>query len=114
MIFRKILIVVLPALMLLSCSEEVILTEEKLPDEIFYVENSNRPYSGRCVIYYKNSKQVHYLYYFDKGILNGDFKSYYKSGAVEFEGKYFDGELFGELIRYNEDGTVKLKTTFAD
>jgi antitoxin component YwqK of YwqJK toxin-antitoxin module len=99
--------------MLLSCNKEVILTEEKLPEEIFYAENSSHPFSGRCVIYYKNSKQVHYLYHFEKGILSGDFKSYYKSGSVEFEGNYYDGELAGDLIRYNEDGTVKLKSTFA-
>jgi antitoxin component YwqK of YwqJK toxin-antitoxin module len=111
--FYKLLLLLLPVLMV-NCAREVILTDETLPDEIFYPEGTNTPYTGNCIVYYKNTKYIHYTFTFKKGILNGAFKSYFRNGKVEYSGKYYDGELVGEFTKYNENGSVALTYQFND
>ena len=95
-----------------GCSKEIVLTEETLPDEIYCPQDCNKPYTGKCVIYYNNSKTVHYAFYFEDGILNGKFTSFFKNGKIEYLGNYEDGELAGEFIKYDENGAVNLTYTF--
>jgi hypothetical protein len=111
--FYKLLLILLP-IMLGSCTKEVILTDETLPDEIFYQEGTSTPYTGKCIIYYKNTTVVRYSFTFNKGILNGVFKSYFRNGKVEYSGNYYDGELTGEFTKYNENGSVDLTYQFKD
>lgn len=105
---------ILLPLLLAGCTKEIILTEEKLPDEIFYPKNSNIPYTGKCIIHYKNTDKIHYTFHFEKGILNGEFRSYFTNGKTEYLGNYCDGELSGDLLRYNEEGEVTLKYHFQE
>ncbi len=99
---------ILLLLLSVGCAKEVILTDETLPDEIFYVEGTNKPYTGKCVVYYKNTKDLHYTFTFENGILNGAFKSYFRNGKVEYSANYYDGELAGNLTKYQENGAVEL------
>lgn len=92
----------------------MVLTEETIPDNIFYVGNSNKPYTGKCLIYYSNSNKVHYTFTYKNGILNGPFKSYFENGKVEYEGIYFEGELSGVFKKYDEEGTEKLNCILKD
>ncbi len=111
--FFKFLLLLLP-IIIFSCTKEVTLTDETLPDEVFYLEGKSTPYTGKCIVYYKNTKNVHYTFTFEKGILNGDFKSYFRNGKVEYSGNYYDGELAGEFTKYSENGEVNLTYQFKD
>jgi len=97
-----------------SCNKEVILTEGLLPDEIFYPEGSSTPFNGKCLVYFKNSRQIHYIFNYKKGILEGSFMIYHKNGQVEFKGNYTSGELTGELLKYYDNGSLNSKYTITN
>ena len=96
------------AILFQGCKEEIVLTEQTIPDEILYVENSRIPYTGKCVIYYNRTHLVHYTFNYEKGVLNGSFEGFYKNGRIQYKGNYNDGELAGQFIKYNEAGSVEL------
>lgn len=93
-------------LMFSGCSKEITLAEDQIPDEIFYLKDQAAPFTGKCIINYSNSSQVHYIFHYRKGILNGAFQSFYKDGKLRDNGNYVDGELEGKFIRYAEDGVT--------
>lgn len=112
-IFYKLLLLLFPFI-ISSCASEVVLTDETLPDEIFYKEGTSKPYTGKCVVYYQNTRDIHYSFTFEKGILNGPFKSYFRNGKVEYAGNYLNGELAGEFKKYDENGEINLTCQLKD
>jgi antitoxin component YwqK of YwqJK toxin-antitoxin module len=112
-IFYRLLLLLFP-IIISSCANEVVLTDETLPEEIFYKEGTNKPYTGRCVVYYRNTKNIHYTFTFEKGILNGAFASYFRNGKIEYSGNYNNGELVGNFTKYDENGTVNLTCQLND
>jgi antitoxin component YwqK of YwqJK toxin-antitoxin module len=100
------IVVLLLLVMFSGCSNEITITEEQLPDEIFYLEGQSSPFTGKCFINYSNSSQLHYMFSYKKGVLNGPYQSYYKDGKLKDQGNYVDGELYGKFIRYAEDGVI--------
>jgi antitoxin component YwqK of YwqJK toxin-antitoxin module len=95
-------------ILIVGCRNEIVLTEQTIPDEILYIENSRIPYTGKCLIYYNQTKLVHYTLNYENGILNGPFESFFKSGQTQYKGTYYDGELTGRFLKYNEDGLMIL------
>lgn len=111
---RAIILIFLFVALVTGCKKEVILTEETIPDEIFYIEHSNKPYTGKCLIYYSNTQQIHYILSYKDGILNGPFASYFRNGKAEYQGMYFEGELSGVFKKYNQDGKEALSCVIKD
>lgn len=95
-----------------GCRNVIVLTEETLSDGIMYAEKSSVPFTGKCVVYYKNTKNLHYTFQYKKGILDGDFKSFFRNGKLEYAGEYSNGELSGKLVKYDESGNVNLTCQF--
>lgn len=108
------LLLLLFTIIISSCASEVVLTDETLPDEIYYKEGTNKPYTGKCVVYYRNTKNIHYTFTFEKGILHGAFTSYFRNGKIEYSGNYYNGELAGDFTKYDENGTVSLTCQLKD
>lgn len=106
--------ILLLATLFQGCKEEIVLTEQTIPDEILYIENSRIPYTGKCIIYYQKTNQIHYTFNYEKGILNGPFEGFYKNGKIQFKGNYSDGELAGKFLKYNESGAIVLNYQIQD
>lgn len=89
-----------------SCStNKIVLTEDQLSEDVFFLENEIKPFTGKCVIYYTDSKVVKEEMHFTDGILNGTHTSYYKNGQLKREGKFLNGNLEGTWVGYSENGT---------
>lgn len=93
------------ALGLTSCSQKnVVLTEDKIPEDIFYLENDLKPFTGTCTIYYRNTDAIKEIMNFKNGILNGSHVSYYKNGKIKRSGIYRNGNLNGKWTGYDPEG----------
>ncbi|NJK94592.1 MAG: hypothetical protein HC905_06380 [Bacteroidales bacterium] len=101
---NSLILTVLIFILMTSCKREVILSEDQIPDDIFYQDKQTTPFTGKCLIYYYKTNQVHYVFNYSEGVLNGSYLCYYKSGSIQYEGNYQNGELNGEFKRYNENG----------
>lgn len=89
-----------------SCTQRtIVLTEDQLPQDVFYQEDALKPFEGACLIYYTGTKNIKEEMYFDNGILNGPHISYYKNGNIKRKGNYKNGYLNGSWVMFNEKGT---------
>ncbi|MCG8700976.1 MAG: hypothetical protein MI922_23190 [Bacteroidales bacterium] len=98
-----------------SCNErEIILSDEELPDDIFYLKNELKPYSGVCVVNFSNSDKTKEMMRFKDGILHGERISFYSNGKVKLQGSYNMGKLNGVWERYSVNGELVYKATYKD
>lgn len=99
--------------LIVGCSKEiVVVTEEQMPNDILYLDTQSEPYNGKCVVYYHKSEQIHYVFNYEEGILNGAYLDYYKNGKIKQTCNYSAGELDGVFTRYDENGKVRSKYLF--
>jgi antitoxin component YwqK of YwqJK toxin-antitoxin module len=88
-----------------SCTKRtIVITEDNIPEDIFYLENEIKPFSGECKIFYSNTENIKEVMTFKNGILNGKHISYYKNGQIKREGSYYNGNLNGKWVGYAPDG----------
>ena len=100
---------------------EIKIIEEKLVEESslnfrndkYYPVNSNTPYTGKIVTYYKNGQFEENRSYKD-GKLDGVSKWYYENGQLEYSKNYKDGKLDGVFEEYDENGQLKESGSFKD
>jgi antitoxin component YwqK of YwqJK toxin-antitoxin module len=106
-------LIILLALLNVACSENgVVLTDEQIPDDIFYLKDQIKPYSGKCYIYYSKSKVLKEEMNFKKGILDGEHISYFQNGQIKRKGSYNNGQLNGKWTNYNEDGKLVFEVEY--
>jgi antitoxin component YwqK of YwqJK toxin-antitoxin module len=89
----------------ISCSPKtVVLTEENVPEDIFYLKDEIKPFTGTCHIYFHNTKILKEELNFTDGILHGQRVSYYKNGQVKKIGTYKAGRYDGTWTGYCKEG----------
>lgn len=99
------IIILLITLLFSSCGErKVILTEDELPKDIFYLTDEIKPFTGKCLIYYTESDNLKEEISFKDGILNGEHRSFYPSGQLKRIGNYSEGYYNGTWISFDEKG----------
>ena len=99
-------IIILLAVLSMSCSNKtVILTEGNLPEDIFYLQDEIKPFSGKCYIYFHNSELIKEELNFKDGILHGLRVSYFKNGQIKRQGFYNIGKYNGTWKGFNELGS---------
>ena len=93
------------SILTISCSQNTItLTEEELPEDVFYLDNKITPFSGKCLIYFTESEVIKEELHFKNGIQDGPHISYYKSGEIKRKGTYKDGLMNGTWTMFSETG----------
>lgn len=110
----KVLVLSLSILLLAtSCNtKKIVLTEDQLPDDIFYLENQIRPFSGECVVLFQDGQGVKELLTFKDGILDGIRESYYPNGQLSRKGQYLNGKLHGKWTAWDEKGNLKYEVHY--
>lgn len=107
------LLIAFLAIVLSSCTRnEVVITETEIPEDIFYLHDELKPYSGRCLVYYTNSEIVKDVMHYKQGYLNGERKSFYKNGQIKFQGDYNYGKLNGTWKKFTDSGEVIFIATY--
>jgi antitoxin component YwqK of YwqJK toxin-antitoxin module len=90
-----------------SCSgRKVVLGENEIPEDVFYLPDEIKPYTGKCLVYYANTEKIKDEMCFKKGLLHGKWISYYKNGSVKCTGYYEHGNLDGKWKGYDENGKM--------
>jgi antitoxin component YwqK of YwqJK toxin-antitoxin module len=102
------------ALVFSSCSREIVITGDDIKTEVFYAGNDIRPFTGVCRIYYPGTSTVKEEFHYRKGIMNGDFISWFSDGTVRRKGVYSDGMLSGIMREWDEKGNLVLEASFVN
>jgi len=98
-----------------SCKySKVILTEDQVPENIFYLPEDMHPYTGQCLIYYSGTKNIKEQLTFKKGILNGTTASYFPNGDIKIRGEFRDGKLYGKWESWYEGGRKKYEVNYVN
>jgi antitoxin component YwqK of YwqJK toxin-antitoxin module len=91
-------------LVMSSCSHKITISEDQLPEDKFYYSDAITPYTGKCIILYKNSEKVKEEMHFKNGVLNGIWISYYPTGEMKQKGEYSNGMFHGKWESWSELG----------
>lgn len=95
-----------------SCTRRVItISEDELPEDIFYYKEDIKPYTGICKIAYKNGALKEEMK-FEDGILQGTAISYYPDSTVKISGYYNKGFMDGKWQYFDEDGKKIMEVHF--
>jgi antitoxin component YwqK of YwqJK toxin-antitoxin module len=96
-----------------SCSKsKVILTEDQVPEDAFYLPDDVHPFTGKCIIYYTGTETVKEQMSFKKGILNGATMAYYPNGEIKVRGEYKNGKLYGRWESWYVGGKKKYEENY--
>ncbi len=112
----KTLLATLIALVTLSSctNRRVVITDAEIPEEVFFLKEDIKPYSGTCVTYYYNTENVKEEMRFVDGILHGASVSYYPDGSVKRKGSYNNGKMEGKWESWYPNGTQSYVACFAN
>lgn len=97
-----------------SCTKEIVLTDEEVKPDIFYTDLGHKPYTGKCKVYYLNSDQVKDAFSFRKGRLNGDSYSWYENGTLHWKGSYKNGMLSGKWQKWDKEGNLIMEVNYVN
>ena len=88
-----------------SCTRHtVVISENDLKEDLFYLKDEVKPFSGKCLVYYSGTSQVKERLTFKRGLLDGEAISYYKCGSIKRKGTFRHGHLNGRWESWNEKG----------
>ncbi|MFY0603157.1 MAG: hypothetical protein JXQ93_04355 [Flavobacteriaceae bacterium] len=74
----------------------------------------NRELFQGVVTYYFSDETVFKKVTFKKGIVDGTYLEYYKTGELKVSGRFDDGKKNGNWKIYNRNGKIKSKGTYRD
>jgi antitoxin component YwqK of YwqJK toxin-antitoxin module len=113
----KHLLVMAFAILTIGCGEKksdgVNLDELEDREGVFYLKNSNSPYTGKCFEFHDNGQKKSETTLKD-GEYDGLSLELHENGQKETEGNYKDGKLDGPLVIWHENGQKKLEVNYKD
>jgi antitoxin component YwqK of YwqJK toxin-antitoxin module len=95
-----------------ACSREIIITEEDIKEDLLYVANDIKPFSGTCKILYSDTSMLKELFEFVNGVMDGRCTSYYEDGSIKWEGSYKKGKSFGKWEYWDNNGSKYCEAHF--
>jgi antitoxin component YwqK of YwqJK toxin-antitoxin module len=87
-----------------ACSSKVTITEDEMRSDIFYKENQYRPFSGKCMVCFRDTSLIKERFSYKKGILNGEAISWYRNGQMKRKGFYDQGLMSGKWEFWDAGG----------
>lgn len=106
--------VILFFLLYVACTKEIIITEEELKQDLLYMKNDVKPFSGTCNIFYSDTSLLKEQFSFKDGALDGLSCSYYKFGNLKWRGEYKEGKMSGKWEFWDKDGNKSCEIYFKD
>jgi antitoxin component YwqK of YwqJK toxin-antitoxin module len=97
-----------------ACSDSVIVTEDEIGAEVFYEKDSYQPFTGRCIVVYRNTDIVKEEFTFKKGLLHGEALTWYKNGQIRRKGFYQKGQISGKWEFWEENGQKTIEANYTD
>ena len=104
----------LAMLVLISCGKEVIITEEEIQPDMFYVRNDVNPFTGTCKVVFSDTGILKEKFQFRKGILEGEAIAYYRDGNLRWKGQYKNGYCSGKWEYWNQSGNKVIEANYSN
>jgi antitoxin component YwqK of YwqJK toxin-antitoxin module len=101
---KSLIFIISSVFLTISCSKQIIISEDQLPEDTFYQSDKTTPYTGKCIVIFKGSEKVKEEMHFQQGILNGVWISYYENGNIARKGEYLNGMFHGKWESWSETG----------
>ncbi len=100
--------------MLLSaaCSGKVTVSEDEIGADVFYVKDSYKPFTGKCIVVFRNSDLVKEEFTFRNGVLQGEALAWHKNGQLRRKGSYHKGQISGKWEFFNEQGQKTIEAYY--
>ena len=105
-------VVILFCLMFIACSREIIITEEDIKQDLLYLNNDIKPFSGICKVLFSDTFLLKEKFEFTDGMLDGKSCSYYENGSLKWRGNYESGKMAGKWEFWNANGTKYCEVYF--
>lgn len=110
---KQLLYIIIVAIGFASCSHsKVVVTESDLPEDIFYLDDEIKPYTGKAIIYFADTDIIKEQLNYKKGILNGEAISYFRNGNIKRCGAYNMGRLTGKWQSWYENGKKEYEVEY--
>jgi antitoxin component YwqK of YwqJK toxin-antitoxin module len=97
-----------------ACSNKVIITEAEIMPDIFYVDGSYGPFTGKCSVIAREGSPVLEEFTYRKGRLHGEAQIWYSNGKIKRRGSFQDGKLSGKWEFWDPDGNVLCETIYRE
>jgi antitoxin component YwqK of YwqJK toxin-antitoxin module len=110
---RKYLII-LACLFFIACSKEIVITEEQLKQDLLYLKDDIKPFSGTCNILFTDTNLIKEHFKFKDGALHGVSCSYFKYGNLKWRGEYREGKMSEKWEFWDKKGNKFCETHFKD
>ncbi len=91
---------------LISCSDEIVITEAEICSDLLYTSDNLSPFSGSCKVVYSKTGLVKEVLNYRKGRLDGGACYYYLNGNPKWKGFYKDGFISGKWECWDEEGSL--------
>ena len=108
------LTIILFCLLYISCTKEIIITEEELKQDLLYTKNDVKPFSGACNVLFNDTNLLKEQFNFKDGALDGISCSYFEHGDLKWRGEYKEGKMSGKWEFWDKDGFKYCETYFKD
>ena len=96
-----------------ACNKSAVtVSEDEIGADVFYVRDSYKPYTGKCLVLFNNSDIVKEQFTFRKGLLNGETLVWYKNGQIHRKGSYSRGQISGKWIFWDEEGNKYIEASY--
>jgi antitoxin component YwqK of YwqJK toxin-antitoxin module len=98
--------------MSVACTGSITVTEDEIGADVFYARESLKPYSGKCIVVYRNSSQVKEQFTFKNGLLHGESLAWHKNGTLRRRGFYTKGHISGKWEFWDEEGNKTVEAHY--
>lgn len=97
-----------------ACSGKVIITEKEISPDIFYVDGSYGPFTGKCSVVAHKGSQVLEEFTYKEGRLHGETQIWYSNGRMKRRGSFVNGKLSGKWECWDQNGNKLCESTYRD
>jgi antitoxin component YwqK of YwqJK toxin-antitoxin module len=109
----KVLIAIL-LLTTFACSNKVVITEEEISPDIFYMVGSYGPFTGKCSVVAHKGSQVLEEFTYKEGRLHGEAHIWYSNGKMKRRGSFQNGKLSGKWEFWDKNGNMLCEINYRD
>jgi antitoxin component YwqK of YwqJK toxin-antitoxin module len=97
-----------------ACSGKVVITEEQISPDIFYVDGSYGPFTGKCSVVSETGSLVLEEFTYKEGLLQGEAQIWYSNGKMKRRGSFQNGKLSGKWEYWDQKGNMLCETIYRD
>jgi antitoxin component YwqK of YwqJK toxin-antitoxin module len=97
-----------------ACSNKVVITEAEISPDIFYMDGSYGPFTGKCKVVSPGSRKVLEEFTYKEGHLHGEAQIWYSNGKIKRRGSFQDGKLSGKWEYWDRNGNSLCEMTYKE